>query len=116
MGISGHVLGPRKLRRLNRLTDMDFDRAYNRNGEIQARKLVEGVCVHFEVDAEDWGVLPIPEVDLFGHWSSCFADRGEWVYVGQQVAERVSNDIRHMVPIFESRSLVTSSRTGPAKP
>ena len=70
MGIGGHILGPRKLRELNRMIPgFDFDRAYNRNGVGGARMIDErGECIHFAVNYKTW------ETDMIEfptHWASC---------------------------------------------
>jgi hypothetical protein len=93
MGISGHILGPRKLRRLQRETGLPFDRAYNRNG--------------VGIDFRDYRVEPI---DRPTHWSSCPTDPrlrqpptpcqhvvlahrpGGWVCMGCGVQIEVPND------------------------
>ena len=69
MGISGHILGPRKLRRLRAWSGIDFDRAWNRNGYGEARLINEhGKCSHFRVDFQEHR---IEEIDLPIHWLSC---------------------------------------------
>jgi hypothetical protein len=68
MGIGGHMLGERKLRRLNRETGMVFDRAYNRNGTGVARIKDETGCRHFFVSFQTWEFEEIPEPT---HWWSC---------------------------------------------
>lgn len=69
MGISGHILGERKLRKLNRETGMDFDRAYNRNGQGEARMIDErGDCLHFWVD---FRTMEVELLEFPMHWTSC---------------------------------------------
>lgn len=70
MGISGHMLGPRKLRRLERETGIPFERAYNRNGKGAARVLAEdGTCLgHWVIDFRSMEVSQDPHP---WHWFSC---------------------------------------------
>ena len=69
MGISGHMLGEKKLRRLNNWSGMEFDRAFNRNGGGAARTIEDGACVHYVVDFEAKKISRNPDS---GHWSSCY--------------------------------------------
>lgn len=69
MGISGHMLGEKKLARLNRETGNNFDRAYNRNGFGAARTFDErGECLHFAVNFK---TLEVEMIEFPTHWSSC---------------------------------------------
>lgn len=69
MGIGGHMLGPRKLRKLNRETGMEFDRAFNRDGVGGARLLDEnGECRHYWIN---FRTMEIELVLNASHWSSC---------------------------------------------
>jgi hypothetical protein len=68
VGISGHILGDRKLRQVNRNTGMHFDRAYNRNGIGVGRLQEDGQCVHYFIDFHTWEVEKILEPT---HWTSC---------------------------------------------
>ena len=69
MGIGGHILGDKKLNRLNRDTGFNFDRAYNRNGYGEGRLIDEdGRCKHFSIDFPSMVV----ELDTKArHWVSC---------------------------------------------
>ena len=70
MGISGHILGERKMRRLNRVTGMDFDRAYRYHGPTYARRINEhGQCEHFVVNEVTGEV--VQNIDQTIHWTSC---------------------------------------------
>ena len=68
MGIAGHMLGERKLRRLVAWSGIPFDRAFNRNGEGVARLVVDGRCVHFFVD---YRAQTVERITSPTHWSSC---------------------------------------------
>lgn len=68
MGISGHILGERKLRRVNRETGMEFDRAFNRNGRGIGRLVEDGICYHYFIDFSTWETERILQPT---HWSSC---------------------------------------------
>lgn len=68
MGISGHILGDRKLRQTNRMTGMAFDRAYNRNGHGVGRLIEDGECKHYFIDFRTWETELILEPT---HWASC---------------------------------------------
>ena len=70
MGISGHMLGPRKLRRLSELTGLPLDRAYIRNHDSEGRVIVDGRCVHYEINPETGEHHQI-DPEVYGHWSSC---------------------------------------------
>lgn len=69
MGIGGHVLGPRKLRKLSGLSGLPLNRAYIRNE--YAEGVVwndDGTCTHYEIDKRT-GEHSI--IDNPGHWTSC---------------------------------------------
>lgn len=68
MGISGHILGERKLRAVNRATGMEFDRAFRYHEWGMGRVRKDGECQHYHIDFRTWEV----ELDTgAGHWSSC---------------------------------------------
>lgn len=68
MGIGGHMLGPKKLRRLSRLTDLPLRRAYRRG------RYAEGVVwdgdshTHYKIDPVTGNHEEIP---FPWHWASC---------------------------------------------
>lgn len=68
MGISGHILGERKLRALQRWSGIPFDRAYNRNGAGGARVVWHGICRHYWVDFREKRIELDPRPT---HWFSC---------------------------------------------
>lgn len=69
MGISGHILGARKLSKLNRETGIQFDRAFNRNGLGAGRVVSEGECIaHYSIDFRNLVVELEAEPQ---HWWSC---------------------------------------------
>lgn len=69
MGISGHILGENKLRRLRRETGIDFDRAFNRNGSGGGRVVSGGECIaHYSIDFRTFAVERNAEPQ---HWWSC---------------------------------------------
>lgn len=69
MGISGHMLSEKSLRRVNRNTGMNFDRAFIRNGYGQGRQVNEqGACEHYAFDPRTWEVT---KDESANHWSSC---------------------------------------------
>lgn len=69
MGISGHILGARKLRRLQRLTGLPFDRAYRYHDSGGARLIDEnGRCQHYGVNFRT-GEAQLQERAV--HWWSC---------------------------------------------
>lgn len=69
MGISGHILGDRKLRQLQRLTGLPFDRAYRYHDTGGARLIDEdGRCRHYIVNFRTGEAL-LQERTI--HWSSC---------------------------------------------
>lgn len=73
MGISGHMLGPRKLRRLNRLTGLNLDRAYIRNRYAEGRAVVNGECVHYAIDPAtgESEAIEADDTPVRTCWSSC---------------------------------------------
>jgi hypothetical protein len=68
MGISGHMLGERKLRRLSERTGLPLDRALHRGHACEGRTVTDGVCTHYDIDW-DSGAHRLIEEPL--HWSSC---------------------------------------------
>jgi hypothetical protein len=68
MGIGGHILSGRNLRRLSRKTGLDLDRAYIRNKESQGVIWTDDGCIHYDIDPEtgEYDVISNPI-----HWSSC---------------------------------------------
>ena len=69
MGISGHILGERKLRQLNReFPGYNFDRAFRYHGPTAARAMVDGECKHFTCNHVTGEVTLDADA---GHWSSC---------------------------------------------
>ena len=69
MGISGHILGDRKLRQLQRLTGLPFDRAYRYHDTGGARLIDEdGRCRHYDVNFRT-GETELEEDAT--HWTSC---------------------------------------------
>ena len=68
MGMGGHILGPKKLRKLNANTGLGADRAYRRGGYCEARVRVPGGCEHYEVDWVSWEARL---VEAPFHWASC---------------------------------------------
>lgn len=68
MGIGGHMLGEKSLRRLNRLTGLDLDRAYIRGNHSEGVAYTGTTCVHYEINPKTgaW----IVESDPI-HWASC---------------------------------------------
>ncbi len=70
MGISGHMLGPRKLRRLQRACGLPLFRAYIRNhyceGVVQQDEF--STCRHFEIDPVTGAYR---EIEYPIHWASC---------------------------------------------
>lgn len=69
MGISGHMLGERRLRRLREQTGIPFDRAYIMDGRTgEGVVWSEGSCTHYAIDPKTkTAVVIIPRA----HWSSC---------------------------------------------
>lgn len=68
MGIAGHILGPRKLRKLCRLTGVTFNRAYNHNGYCEAVVWLDEGCEHYLIDRDTHIATPFtPRC----HWTSC---------------------------------------------
>lgn len=70
MGISGHILGDKKLRRLNRETGFMFDRAYRRGTYGEGREIVEGVCKHYSINWHEKTIVGMSEEET-RHWASC---------------------------------------------
>lgn len=69
MGIGGHILGPRKLRQLQRLTGLPLNRAYIRNGYGEGVVWNDdGTCIHYAIDPRTGAAETISEP---GHWTSC---------------------------------------------
>jgi hypothetical protein len=69
MGIGGHMLGSRKLARLQRLTGLPIDRAYRRNHQCEGRVVWGGTCHHFVIDYTT-GKHRIITGRII-HWASC---------------------------------------------
>lgn len=69
MGVGGHMLGPKKLRRLARLTGLPLERAYIRNGDAQGRTIEDGHCVHWAIDPYSGAYERISSPRT--HWTSC---------------------------------------------
>ena len=70
MGISGHMLGDRALRRLVRKTGLPLDRAYIRGHESEGRVIIDGKCHHYDINP-DTGEYREIDPSVSGHWSSC---------------------------------------------
>lgn len=68
MGIGGHILGERKLRRLREITGLNLDRAYIRNKDAEGRVIEDGRCRHYKIDLDSGQSI---EIDPVIHWSSC---------------------------------------------
>lgn len=69
MGIGGHILGDRKLRRLRERSDLNLDRAYIRGQECEGRVIQpDGTCEHFTIDPETGAS---ERIDAPMHWVSC---------------------------------------------
>jgi len=68
MGIAGHILGERKLRRLSSLTGLSLDRAYIRGSEAEGRVVWGGRCWHFTIDPKT-GSSSLVTNPI--HWTSC---------------------------------------------
>lgn len=69
MGIGGHILGPKKLRRLSRLTNLDLRRAYIRNGEAEGTVWEDdGSHKHYAINPKTGETRWIPNPM---HWGSC---------------------------------------------
>lgn len=68
MGISGHILGPKKLRKLSGLTGLPLSRAYIRGNESEGVIWVEEGCQHYDIDwrTGDYTLITSPS-----HWGSC---------------------------------------------
>ena len=68
MGIGGHILGPKRLRRLNRDTGKQFDRAVIRGHDATGVVWTPDGCEHYEIDERTWESVQI--VDPV-HWFTC---------------------------------------------
>ena len=69
MGIGGHVLGLRKLRRLQRLTGLPLDRAIIRNHYCEGVVWTDTGCsAHYEIDLSTGEATVIEEPF---HWGTC---------------------------------------------
>lgn len=75
MGISGHMLSEKSLRRVNRRTGMNFDRAYIRGKYGEGRRIEDGECAHYCFSTKTWACEPV-ERGL--HWSSCMSRLAKW--------------------------------------
>ena len=71
MGIGGHMLGEKKLRRLSRLTGLALDRAYRRGRAAEGRVIEDGRCVHYSIDPVTGEHKRRSEGEPLLHWSSC---------------------------------------------
>lgn len=68
MGIGGHILGDKKLRRLARLTGLPLDRAYIRNHDCEGVVWSESGCTHYLIDLATGAA---EAVDPASHWTTC---------------------------------------------
>ena len=68
MGIGGHILGEKKLRRLSRLSGLDLDRAYIRGHASEGRVIRDGGCVHYAIDPSTG---EHERINQPMHWTSC---------------------------------------------
>lgn len=69
MGVGGHILGPKKLRKLSNLTGLSLDRAAIRNGASEGIVWHEdGTDTHYEIDPKTGEHEPIEDPM---HWSTC---------------------------------------------
>lgn len=68
MGIGGHILGPKKLRRLSRLTGLALERAYTRDGDSEGIVWNGDDHIHYRIDpyTGEHRALLNPN-----HWASC---------------------------------------------
>ena len=104
MGISGHMLGPRKLRRLSRLSGLDLDRAYIRNGYAEGRVLSDSAtCTHFRIDPRtgDSEMITDRGPYLSVHWSSCPGRGGDEPTIVGPPVERPPAPPRYSGPRFQ---------------
>jgi hypothetical protein len=69
MGIGGHMLGPRRLRRLSALTGLDLRRAYIRGSQSEGTVWDGDDHTHYAINPRTGEHKPIE--DPF-HWSSCY--------------------------------------------
>lgn len=76
MGIGGHILGPRKLRRLAVLTGLPLDRAYIRNHHSEGVVWTTTGCQHYRIDTDTGEYTEIPQEEI-AHWTSCREHRNE---------------------------------------
>ena len=74
MGIGGHVLGPKKLRKLAALTGLPLNRAIIRNHYGEGVVWTEAGCRHYQIDPKTGEHTEI--ADPF-HWASCDPERRE---------------------------------------
>lgn len=82
MGIGGHMLGSKKLKRLRDISGLtNIDRAYTRGNYTEARVLMGSRHFHVRVDKTTGEWFPI-EGDVT-HWTSCPNDGSE----GTQLAK-----------------------------
>lgn len=68
MGIGGHMLGPRRLRRLQRITGLPLDRAFRRGRQCEGRVVWGGRCFHYDID---WATGVHHVIPTVIHWVSC---------------------------------------------
>jgi hypothetical protein len=68
MGIGGHILGEKKLRRLREISGLDLDRAYIRNKDAEGRVIMDGKCIHYKIDPDSGQSI---QIDAGIHWTSC---------------------------------------------
>lgn len=67
---NGHILGPKKLRRLNAATGMNFDKASRPvTGWYVARTVHDGHCHHYEINY--WTGAITEETGQVMHWTTC---------------------------------------------
>lgn len=68
MGISGHMLGPKKLRKLSKLTGLPLSRAYIRNKAAEGVVWTSNGCEHYWIDPKtgEWEFNDLPS-----HWYTC---------------------------------------------
>ena len=68
MGISGHILGDKKLRKVARSTGVPFTSAFIRNREAQGVVIVGDKCLHYWFDPKTWEATRVSNPT---HWASC---------------------------------------------
>lgn len=71
MGIGGHILGAKKLRRLAAKTGLPLDRAYIRGSESEGVVWAADRCRHYRIDTATGDHEEIVDAT---HWASCRAD------------------------------------------